>query len=896
MFGRTTHEQPASRYPDLNVYPVPRHELGASDEARQSPSQVQELTPSPQYGSVESTGETRARFGTGESAVDAKKRAAKVDQLLQQVYSKTAAILTEARLTHVQGEGSNLQAQAKRTNKWFNLELEDTEIFKEELKLWRSITALLSSSSSPRASTSSTAPAVPPMVLDIILDTCDLAPNDVLVLRHEDGKTTRLDDLQGILASLSASQAAQYQSYTPSTTPQRVRIVLERWTLQFSPPAPPIQPELPHVYKLCTVLFRALHSLIRTLPAYALHRQLRKRGRPTSSLKIGCRMSMVDPMDSIRRARNGEVDLDIPLGPEPNNAAPETYTFSPVLTPVGFLQLSGRYRPDANFQIQDHEALISSRFIDEDFFKPTVLRPGSLPLRPGLITSATAPTQVQTAYGSAPLRQSLAVPTAQPAPPVTTAASPMPFVRSASASQEGAFLPASRPRSGSLLSGSREAVPASPDSLRRPSMSSLQSVRIGSPSSLSLLRQGSYVSSAPLSVIPQDIAVSGASNHPIGSPSTGPSSSLRYVGHGSGSSLSNMQRISTSPQPLGSLPRYSSSRYGRSSGAGSSLGSSGGVAQAPGQWLAEAAARRIVSGSAGSSTFAPSGSPSFESRRSESSADSGPTAEAKPPQDLEDFLALLDSKPQLSSPEAKVSPATLKSQADARLRAMAGSVYRTLPAVSKEGLSPTRTSFSPLSQRPIYSVSPLREVSLRGPASEEISPQASGPPSPRPSNALENLSASGAQRYAFPRYVSTRRRPSDAALSGSGNYFPAESSSRGSGGLRDSCSEILPPVTRDSGLDDEAVGRLDLSQDDHAPNEQAYYAAHHLPLPPSGETSRAESPSGPGTRSIENSLHQALESARGMQLGRGRGRPGRLMQQRDLHEGSRPTSPEAWSG
>ncbi|GAA5864248.1 hypothetical protein JCM3774_001269 [Rhodotorula dairenensis] len=52
----------------------------------------------------------------------------------------------------------------------------------------------------------------------------------------------------------------------------------------------------------------------------------------------------------------------------------ERIVFPGVLTPFGHLVLSLEYRTNTDFAVEDIETLLSSRFIDEDFFRPTVAR------------------------------------------------------------------------------------------------------------------------------------------------------------------------------------------------------------------------------------------------------------------------------------------------------------------------------------------------------------------------------------------------------------------------------------------------------------------------------------------------------------------------------------------
>jgi hypothetical protein len=125
----------------------------------------------------------------------------KADQLSQQFYSKTAQILVQSRL---QSENSN----GKR-NKWFNLELEDYEPLREELKFWKG--QLLSTQQAP------------PLIVDIFLDISNLPSNLSLILT--DSTTGRRHRIKGEdLMVIDAHGIPQ----------RKERILLETWQLSLA--------------------------------------------------------------------------------------------------------------------------------------------------------------------------------------------------------------------------------------------------------------------------------------------------------------------------------------------------------------------------------------------------------------------------------------------------------------------------------------------------------------------------------------------------------------------------------------------------------------------------------------------------------------------------------------
>lgn len=183
----------------------------------------------------------------------------------QQFFAKSAQVITQARLTHHAGgsesrddastsRGSGFTSGSKR-NRWFNLELDESDIFKEELKTWKAVTALLqpspSTSATPDTSSSSRESSIgghaqiPSMSIDVLLDVSEMSGNQVLVLTDAQGKRSRVD-----LAGKSRQQAG----HTRENSPKRCNILLERWTISLKPPIPTSPPELPSVYKHCIIV------------------------------------------------------------------------------------------------------------------------------------------------------------------------------------------------------------------------------------------------------------------------------------------------------------------------------------------------------------------------------------------------------------------------------------------------------------------------------------------------------------------------------------------------------------------------------------------------------------------------------------------------------------------
>ncbi|ORY84124.1 autophagy-related protein 13-domain-containing protein [Leucosporidium creatinivorum] len=429
---------------------------------------------------------------TGSSAPKPDPLQAKADQIVQHFFSKTCHLVSQSRMTHLSVPSSGLEGSGESTsaspsasstlarrgsatavgagitrrgsaqgkqkvNKWFNLELPETDHFRAELKTWKSVSSLLASAPPPPSPSLNPPPspqpppptsAVPSMILDILLDTSEIASNQVLVLSDQRGRRVRVDPSLATGGG-RATGGIGSRPHSTTTSPHRpaaggvrsptrgaagggapAAVVLERWTLTLLPPTsssststdvpPPASPnpsspspspslsnppsttpstqELPSVYKHAIILFRSLFTLLRLLPSWALYRRLAKSRRAAGGvgypggagggLRVGCRMSMGGEGEGA--GEEGEIEVDTPIteGEVEGAKTTETVKFTVVATPVGSLALSVTYRLNADFSIEDIETLLSSRFIDEDFFRPTVDRfqsaaeegrPGSLP-------------------------------------------------------------------------------------------------------------------------------------------------------------------------------------------------------------------------------------------------------------------------------------------------------------------------------------------------------------------------------------------------------------------------------------------------------------------------------------------------------------------------------------
>lgn len=162
----------------------------------------------------------------------------KSEQLLQNIYSKTANIVV----------GGRCQVAAKKLNKWFNLE--EIDALKDELKLWKEF---------------SNKGNMPPLIIQIYLDTSKLHPSHVLLLKNE--RTGRYE-------ALGNDQMADFENDVPI---RKKSILLESWQLTLAPMVGSLlKPDLPLIYKKHIAFFRRLHFYVRLMPTFRLKKRMEK--------------------------------------------------------------------------------------------------------------------------------------------------------------------------------------------------------------------------------------------------------------------------------------------------------------------------------------------------------------------------------------------------------------------------------------------------------------------------------------------------------------------------------------------------------------------------------------------------------------------------------------------
>lgn len=332
----------------------------------------------------------------------------KLDGVLYHFYSKTLTVITNCRLTHYdagmldssQSAPATPNAESssfkKRPNKWFELEVADYDIFREEVRFWRNISTMIPSTilEGPTLSNIITEPCyVPPMILDIILDTSSLSEKDILTMEQSspgpsrrkrrvrvDGKDSSDSSRRDSTDRLKADQSAETSSRHGKP------IVLESWKVEMGVCNPADAPDLPILYRQATTHLKELSQLAKQLPASSMFMRLqkgkgivKKAGTETLSdtelLKMGVRLGAEKVEDGEKDA--GICGLREPLGPPVNidegkAKVTEIFNFQPLVTAIGIIQCSVEYRIDSDFYVEDMDVVMNMRDLelDEDYFRP----------------------------------------------------------------------------------------------------------------------------------------------------------------------------------------------------------------------------------------------------------------------------------------------------------------------------------------------------------------------------------------------------------------------------------------------------------------------------------------------------------------------------------------------
>ncbi|KAJ5267129.1 Autophagy-related protein 13 [Penicillium angulare] len=287
--------------------------------------------------------------GTGSSeqtkgAAPSREALAKLAQIISNYHTKAALIILQSRVELPPSikEGT----RTPRVNRWFNVELDDTDVLREPLRAWRLCDA--------------TENRPPPLIIETFLDTKGLTNNQSLVVLDEGGKRW---DVRESLAAARAHSSKQYQANCDE-------IVLERWKIELgdssSRPPADLGSILPTVYKKSIVLFRSLFTYSKFLPAWKFSKR-NTNGRRSPALQIQYRVVEGDSSDA-------SLDhLSTPLY-EGNDKVVDSYCFGVTESPAGPFSIEVSYRTNCDFRVDDSEAILSSRFLgaDDEIFRPSL--------------------------------------------------------------------------------------------------------------------------------------------------------------------------------------------------------------------------------------------------------------------------------------------------------------------------------------------------------------------------------------------------------------------------------------------------------------------------------------------------------------------------------------------
>ncbi|CDK26282.1 unnamed protein product [Kuraishia capsulata CBS 1993] len=245
----------------------------------------------------------------------ASRQSEKLTQIVQNFFAKAAHMIVQSR-----SSGTNSTHSAK-ASKWFNISLEDSDIPKEDLKLWKGKDIF----------------SFQPLIIEVYLDLRDLTSDQTLILK-------------GHRNAVNVSKSGK-----------KSEIVLERWLLEFDLTSFDSENvELPLIYKRVIVQFRVLFTFLKLLPAFKLHENLMKdRMSGNSPLKVSSRV--LDGSRSI--TSKGRIGLSKKILKSETDDHLKGKKFDPILTPVGALRCSLSYRKNCNFLLNDNETLLSSHFI-----------------------------------------------------------------------------------------------------------------------------------------------------------------------------------------------------------------------------------------------------------------------------------------------------------------------------------------------------------------------------------------------------------------------------------------------------------------------------------------------------------------------------------------------------
>ncbi|OAP62007.1 hypothetical protein AYL99_04210 [Fonsecaea erecta] len=272
----------------------------------------------------------------------------RLNQVIQNFHTKSALIILQSRVELAPAYSQ--KTNDKRVNRWFNIDIEETDEYKDDIKRWKTCDVEYN--------------RPPPLVIEVFLSTESLQQGQRLVIVDEDGK--RWDVMNTLMSARSASRGSLRRMGDID------EVILERWTIELGEPKAPIPADLamvlPLVYKKSIVFFRSLYTYSNFLPAWKLSRKIGK-GRSHMALKLGYRLVDGSQMRSLSRSDNLGTRLF-----DSNSGVLLSYDFGVTDSPAGPFSVKVDYRQNCDFRIDDSEELLSSRFLgaDDELFRPSL--------------------------------------------------------------------------------------------------------------------------------------------------------------------------------------------------------------------------------------------------------------------------------------------------------------------------------------------------------------------------------------------------------------------------------------------------------------------------------------------------------------------------------------------
>ena len=210
------------------------------------------------------------------------------------------------------------------------------------------------------------------MVLEFYLDNTQLSQNESLVMVDDNGNRSEVAEALPASAGSSAR--------TSKNGSKACEVVLERWTVELGSPegytSAELNDPLANVYKKGVVLFRALYTFLRCLPAWNLHRRIGWHAGSHYALRLKFRIRRGPVL-----ADRLKDSLYTPLCPSERDSdnVVEDFEFQSLICPAGPLRVAVAFRRNCGFAVADQESLLSSRFLGLDEGLPTLQAGRSLP-------------------------------------------------------------------------------------------------------------------------------------------------------------------------------------------------------------------------------------------------------------------------------------------------------------------------------------------------------------------------------------------------------------------------------------------------------------------------------------------------------------------------------------